>query len=256
MPVFRKLPVSNSSILLLWKNMKNKFSGFVFVMLFVLNTGIYAQSKIQLTTEKDKISYSIGLSIGNNFKQQTLDIALEPLMQGIRDALSEAKPLLPKQEIKATMGLFRQQMQRKMKQKKEVLAEKNLKDGERFLLKNKRRKTVETLPSGLQYEILKEGKEDGDKPGPEDTVTTHYRGTLIDGKEFDSSVKRGKPASFPVKGVIKGWTEALQLMQKGAKWKLFIPPHLAYGEGGAGKMIGPNATLIFELELLDIKLSR
>jgi len=131
------------------------------------------------------------------------------------------------------------------------LADKNQKEGEVFLAENKKKKGVITLPSGLQYQVIKEGT--GKIPKATDTVTTHYRGTLIDGTEFDSSYKRGEPASFPVNGVIKGWTEALQLMKVGSKWQLFIPSNLAYGPQGAGQAIGPNATLIFEIELLSIK---
>ena len=131
------------------------------------------------------------------------------------------------------------------------LAEENLSQGESFLAENGKRADVVSLPSGLQYEVINDG--DGDTPGKTDTVVTHYRGTLIDGKEFDSSHRRGEPASFPVNGVISGWTEALQLMAVGSKWKLFIPSDLAYGERGAGKVIGPHATLIFEIELLGIR---
>ena len=131
------------------------------------------------------------------------------------------------------------------------LAEENLSQGESFLAENGKRADVVSLPSGLQYEVINDG--DGDTPGKTDTVVTHYRGTLIDGKEFDSSHRRGEPTSFPVNGVISGWTEALQLMAVGSKWKLFIPSVLAYGERGAGKVIGPHATLIFEIELLGIR---
>ncbi len=231
--------------------MKFKFF-FVFVITTTfLASGLTAAESKLLKNEKDRISYSIGLSIGSNFKQQSIDVTLDPLMAGIKDALLDRKPMMTDQEIKETMDAFRKQMTTRMKQKKESQAAGNLADGEQFLRKNGKKAGVITTASGLQYEIIKKGT--GLKPALTDTVVTHYTGTLLNGKVFDSSHKRKSPATFPVNGVIKGWTEALQLMETGSKWKLFIPPGLAYGERGAGNVIGPNATLVFEIELLEIK---
>jgi len=157
---------------------------------------------------------------------------------------------MTEQEIQETLKTFQQEMAAKQAEKTKQLAEINKKEGEAFLAENKKKEGVKTLPSGLQYKILTEGS--GKTPKETDTVTTHYRGTLIDGTEFDSSFKRGQPASFTVNGVIKGWTEALQLMKEGSKWQLFIPSDLAYGDRGAGGQIGPHATLIFEVELISI----
>jgi FKBP-type peptidyl-prolyl cis-trans isomerase FklB len=214
------------------------------------SSGLWAQRKVVLQSETDRISYSIGLSIGNNFQEQSIDINLEPLMQGIADAMKREKPLMTDEEIQQTMERFRQTMTAKMQQQKEALADKNQQAGDTFLKENQTKKGIVTTASGLQYQVVQEGT--GETPGPTDTVVTHYRGTLLNGQEFDSSYKRGQPAVFPVNGVIRGWTEALQLMKTGAKWKLFIPAQLAYGERGAGNAIGPNETLIFEIELLEI----
>jgi FKBP-type peptidyl-prolyl cis-trans isomerase len=208
-----------------------------------------AQETTKLESQKDKLSYSIGLNIGTSLKQQPgLDLNPDVLAAGIKTALTGSKPLLTDQEIRETMTA----LQKEMMSKQVEIAEKNKKEGEAFLAANKKKPGVQALPSGLQYQVLVEGK--GPKPGPTDTVRANYKGTLIDGTEFDSSEKHGEPAVFPLNGVIKGWTEALQLMPVGSKWRLFIPSHLAYGEQGApGGMIGPNATLIFEVELLAIE---
>ena len=211
----------------------------------------HAEDRPVLKTDKDKVSYSIGLDIGTNFKRQSVDLDQKALAAGIADGLSGGKPLLTEDEVRKVLAQFQQQMAAKAQQLAQQLAEKNQKEGEVFLAENKKKKGVITLPSGLQYQVITAGT--GKIPKATDTVTTHYRGTLIDGTEFDSSYKRGEPASFPVNGVIKGWTEALQLMKVGSKWQLFIPSNLAYGPQGAGQVIGPNATLIFEIELLAIK---
>ena len=209
-------------------------------------------------TEKEKISYIFGLSIGANLKQQPTKIDLKKVLRGIEDSYAGKEPLMSEEDIRKTTENFKKRMsalrEKKMAEREREMkkvAEKNAREGRAFLKKNKKKKGVVTLPSGLQYEILKSGS--GKRPKAESTVVTHYRGKTIDGKEFDSSYKRGKPATFRVKGVIKGWVEALRLMKTGAKWKLYIPPELAYGERGAGRDIGPNATLIFEIELLGIK---
>jgi FKBP-type peptidyl-prolyl cis-trans isomerase len=208
---------------------------------------VYAEEKMVLKNQKDKMSYIIGMDIGNNLKKQSIDVDPNILSKGIKDALASGKPLLTEQEISETMAAF----QKEMMAKQEQVAKKNKAEGDAFLSENKKKEGVKTLPSGLQYKVIKTGT--GKKPKSTDTVTTHYRGTLINGTEFDSSYKRGQTVSFPVSGVVPGWTEALQLMEEGAKWQLFIPSNLAYGERGAGGLIGPNATLIFEIELISIQ---
>ena len=212
---------------------------------------VNAQENPVLKNQKEKVSYSIGLNIGRNvggdLKKQSIDIDPKILAKGFQDALAGTKTLLTDQEIQETMAAF----QKEMMAKQAEIAKKNKERGEAFLAENKKKEGVKALPSGLQYKVIKAGT--GKKPKLGDTVTTHYRGTLMDGTEFDSSYKRGQPATFPVSGVVPGWTEALQLMEEGAKWQLFIPPNLAYGERGAGSVIGPNETLIFEIELISIQ---
>jgi FKBP-type peptidyl-prolyl cis-trans isomerase FklB len=201
---------------------------------------VSAQENLVLKNQKDKVSYIIGMNIGNDLKRQSIDISPKILAEGVQQALAGSKPLLTEQEIQETMMAFQKEMMAKQKER-----------GDAFLAENKKKEGVKTLPSGLQYKVIKAGT--GKKPKLTDTVTAHYKGTLIDGTEFDSSYKRGQPVSFQVSGVIPGWTEALQLMEEGAKWQLFIPSNLAYGERGAGGIIGPNATLIFEFELISIQ---
>jgi FKBP-type peptidyl-prolyl cis-trans isomerase FklB len=233
------------------------------VVVAVLIVGLWScqgnkEKKLTLETHKQKVSYSIGLDIGRNLKRGEIDIDLEALARGLEDAISDSTPLLTDAQMQETMRQFQQEMMAKQQDKTiqqseeaKMLGEKNQKDGEVFLAENAKKEGVTTLASGLQYKVIKSGS--GPKPKLTDEVTTHYRGTLIDGTEFDSSYKRGKPTSFPVNGVIAGWTEALQLMPVGSKWQLFIPSNLAYGARGAGRDIGPNATLIFDIELLAIK---
>jgi FKBP-type peptidyl-prolyl cis-trans isomerase FklB len=192
----------------------------------------------------DKTSYALGLSIGNNFRSTGIDkLQLEDFVKGVSDVLGEKEPAMSYDEAKTVINDFFVNL---MEERKEL----NRKAGEEFLGINGKKAGVVTLPSGLQYEVLKAG--DGKKPTASDTVSCHYHGTLINGEVFDSSVERNQPAEFGVTQVIQGWVEALQLMPVGSKWRLFIPPHLAYGEHGAGEHIGPNATLIFDVELLDI----
>lgn len=203
-----------------------------------------AQKKPKLKTELDSVSYSLGLSIGHNLVQQGLDDLNDDLfVQGVMTVLEGAEEHLTQEQSQDILVKYFRSLQEKQQQA-------NVEAGKSFLEDNKKREGVVALESGLQYEILKEGS--GTKPKATDKVRTHYHGTLIDGTVFDSSVERGQPAEFPVNGVIKGWQEALQLMPVGSKWKLYVPPHLAYGERGAGGVIGPNATLIFEVELLEI----
>jgi FKBP-type peptidyl-prolyl cis-trans isomerase FklB len=223
----------------------------VLLCIVALTIQLSAQTKPTLTTEKDKVSYIIGTDIAKNLKKQGIDIDPELLFKGLKDAFTDQKLLLSDEEIQQVMSAFQQEMMAKQSKKAGELAEKNQKEGDAFLAANKKKDSVVTLPSGLQYKVIVEGK--GKIPALYDTVTTNYRGTLIDGTEFDNSYKRGEPATFPVSGVIPGWTEALQHMKVGSKWQLFVPSNLAYGERGAGQTIGPNATLIFEVELLSIK---
>ena len=220
----------------------------VVLSILFLVSQVAAQEKVVLKDQKDKVSYIVGMDIGNNLKKQSVSVNPRILAKGIEDALAGAKPLLTEQEIQETMMAF----QKEMMAKQTEAAKKNKTEGEAFLAENKKKEGVKTLPSGLQYKVMKAGT--GKKPKSNDTVTVNYRGTLIDGTEFDSSYKRGQPATFQVSGVIPGWTEALQLMEEGAKWQLFVPSNLAYGErGAAGGLIGPNATLIFEVELISIQ---
>lgn len=204
-----------------------------------------------LTTEKQKDSYALGMNVGRDLSRQPIDIDVTPFLQGMRDALEKRKSQLTDDEIKAALAQLQSQATTKAEAENKILGEANLKQGEEFLAGNKTKPGVVALPSGLQYKVITAGT--GPKPTAADTVVCDYRGTLINGKEFDSSYKRGQPASFPVGGVIKGWTEALQMMPVGSKWELFIPPDLAYGARGAGPDIGPNSTLIFEVELHSIK---
>lgn len=209
------------------------------------------QSAPTLTSKKEKVSYAIGMSLGTNLHRQSVEVDPKILQQGIEDGLAGGKTLLSEDEARATLTEFQSEMRQKQQEKMQQAGEANKKEGEAFLAANKTKDGVVTLPSGLQYKIMTVGA--GPKPTAGDSVVCNYRGTLIDGKEFDSSYKRGQPARFPVSGVIKGWTEALQLMPVGSKWQLFVPPDLAYAERGSGPDIGPNATLIFEVELLSIQ---
>jgi FKBP-type peptidyl-prolyl cis-trans isomerase FklB len=209
-----------------------------------------AEDGPKLTNLKDKVSYSIGMDIGNNLKKQSVDVDVDILAKGVKDALAGGETLLTGEEVRETLVALQQELRAKALERRKQDAENNKKEGEAFLAGNKTKEGVVSLPSGLQYKILRSG--DGPSPKGTDTVETNYRGTLINGTEFDSSYKRGQTAVFPVTGVIAGWTEALQLMKVGDKWQLFVPPELAYGERGAGP-IGPNSTLIFEVELLSIK---
>jgi FKBP-type peptidyl-prolyl cis-trans isomerase FklB len=210
-----------------------------------------AQDSAILKTQRDKVSYSMGLDIGRMLKMQGVDVDLELVTRGLKDAYTGNQPLLTDEEMQEVLTNFKKEFIAKQQELAKQQGEKNKREEEIFLETNKKKEGVQTLPSGLQYKVLKAGA--GKKPTATDTVTVHYRGTLIDGKEFDSSSRRGKPATFPVNGVIPGWTEALQLMEEGAKWELFIPSNLAYGERSAGGDIGPNATLIFEVELISIE---
>jgi FKBP-type peptidyl-prolyl cis-trans isomerase FklB len=211
----------------------------------------FAADAPELKSDKEKLSYSIGMDIGGKLKQQSIDVDPELLAKGLKDSFGGGKTILTEDEARQALMEFQQRQMAKQAETMRILGEKNKAVGEKFLAENAKKEGVKTLPSGLQYKEITPGK--GKSPKSTDTVTTNYRGTLIDGTEFDSSYKRGQPATFPVTGVIPGWTEALQLMKEGAKWELYLPSNLAYGERGAGKEIGPNATLIFEVELISVQ---
>jgi FKBP-type peptidyl-prolyl cis-trans isomerase FklB len=214
-------------------------------------SGPKSATALTLKTAKDKTSYAVGLNIGNSMRKDGVDIDPSILARGLKDALAGGKTLLTDEEAKTAMVALQNDLRKKQEAKLQQVGETNKQEGEAFLAANKTQDAVVTLPSGLQYKVLKEGT--GPKPSASDSVVCHYRGTLLNNTEFDSSYKRGQPATFPVGGVIKGWTEALQLMPVGSKWQLFVPSELAYGARGAGANIGPNATLVFEVELLSIQ---
>jgi FKBP-type peptidyl-prolyl cis-trans isomerase FklB len=206
------------------------------------------------TDKKGKISYSMGYNIGSSWKRngfETNDVDLNILLNGLRDSMQNKDALIPEKENRELLTAFQADLRTRREEKRKQLGEKNKIETEKFLAENKTKPGVQVLPDGLQYKILTEGK--GPKPATNDTVVVNYRGTLVDGTEFDSSYKRGQPATFRVTGVIKGWSEALQMMPVGSKWQLFIPPDLGYAERGSGVNIGPNATLLFEVELVSIK---
>ena len=228
-----------------------KYHWIIILGLLMFSSQVLGEEKGGPKNQKDKVSYIIGMDIGTNLKKQSVEINPEILLRGIKDGLSGNKPLMTDQEMKDTIAAFQKEMQAKQEEVNKKMGDKNKKEGETFLAENKKKEGVVSLASGLQYKVIKKGN--GKKPKSNDTVTTHYRGTLINGTEFDSSYRRNQSVSFPVNGVIAGWTEALQLMEEGAKWQLFIPSALAYGEKGAGPQIGPHATLIFEVELISVQ---
>jgi FKBP-type peptidyl-prolyl cis-trans isomerase FklB len=211
---------------------------------------LLAADESPLKTQQDKLSYMLGMNIGRDLKRNDVPVNPDLYLRGLKDSLSGGKTLLTEEEATQVMNAFRAEMREKQTAKQREAGDKNKKDGEAFLAANKAKEGVKTTPSGLQYKVLVQGT--GKVPTTNDTVTTHYRGTLIDGTEFDNSYKRGEPASFPVTGVIKGWTEALLMMPVGSKWQLVIPAEIAYGERGRPS-IPPNSTLLFDIELLDIK---
>jgi FKBP-type peptidyl-prolyl cis-trans isomerase FklB len=221
------------------------------VALMVISSAAPSQKKAELKTQRQKASYGIGMDIGKNFKEQFPDVDVDAMVRGFRDALAGAKPAVAQKELDSVMTIFQQEMVQRRSERIAAEGSKNLKAGEACLAENKSKAGVVTLPSGLQYKIITMGT--GPKPTPKDTVRCNYRGTLVNGKEFDSSYKRGQPAEFILGQVIPGWIEALQMMPVGSKWELWIPPNLGYGERSMGADIGPNSTLIFEVELLGIK---
>jgi FKBP-type peptidyl-prolyl cis-trans isomerase FklB len=210
-----------------------------------------AQEAAALKTDKDKLSYAMGMDLGNQLKANQVEIDPALFARALQDVLAGGKTLLTDAEAKAVISELQKAMLVRRSNEVQAAGAKNRTEGEAFLAANKAKEGVVTLPSGLQYKVITNGT--GPKPTAEQTVVCQYKGTLLDGKEFDSSFKHGQPATFPVNKVIKGWTEVLQLMPVGSKWQVYIPSSLAYGERGAGADIGPNATLIFEIELLAIK---
>ena len=203
-----------------------------------------------LKTQKDKFSYALGMKMGQNFQKQSVPVDPAILSRGIKDAMAGGKTLLTDDEAQAAIMAVQTEVRKQQQEKAQAAGAANKKEGDAFLAENKTKDGIVTLPSGLQYKILTAGT--GPKPTPSDSVVCNYRGTFINGTEFDSSYKRGQPATFPVTGVIKGWTEALQLMPVGSKWQLFVPSDLAYGDSGRPG-IEPSSTLIFEVELLSIE---
>lgn len=215
-------------------------------------------TKADLKTEEDNVSYCLGFSMGSSFKKEDLKVNLDVYAKGMKDGFTGGGQILNEDEIAQTMMAFQQKMRAKkqaeykqMMEERKKLGEENKIKGKEFLEANKAKEGIVTLKSGLQYKILNKGS--GASPKATDTVKCEYRGTTIDGREFDSSYKRGEPATFALNRVIKGWTEGLQLMKEGGKWQFFVPPELGYGERGAGQDIGPNEVLIFEIELLNIE---
>jgi FKBP-type peptidyl-prolyl cis-trans isomerase len=200
---------------------------------------VVAQNNPELKTQKDRLSYAVGVDMGNSLKKNAIDVDADIVARGIKDTLTTGKPLMTDQEVRAAIMTAQKEMQVKRDEKSRA-----------YLAANKKKKGVKALPSGLQYKVITQGK--GKTPKTTDTVTVNYKGSLVDGTEFDSSYKRGQPATFPVNGVIKGWTEALQLMKEGSKWELVIPADLAYGDQGRPG-IPPGSTLIFEVDLISVK---
>lgn len=227
------------------------FAVAVVCLTLVMSGTAFAADVTTLKGEKDKLGYSIGMDVGSVIKRQGVEVNPDAVAKGFKDAYTGGKTLLTEEEMRQTIQALQTKLMERQAEEMKRLGDKNKGEGEKFLAENAKKEGVKTLPSGLQYKELKAGT--GKTPKTTDSVTTHYSGTLIDGTEFDSSYKRGEPVTFPVSGVIAGWTEALQLMKEGAKWQLFIPSSLAYGERGAGRDIGPNATLIFEVELIKVQ---
>lgn len=231
----------------------------VMALLLLVSTGIACaqnegeadNSQGALESLEDRASYAIGMNMAQGMKSQDVPIDLDLLIQGMRDAFAEGETRLTPEEMQKALQEFQQMMVQRQQQARAAQGEQNQQQADAFFAENKDKEGVMTTDSGLQYMVLEEG--DGPKPSVDDRVTVHYTGTLLDGTKFDSSVDRGQPATFPVKGVIQGWQEAIPLMSVGSKYKLWIPPNLAYGANGQGPVIGPNAALVFEVELLGIE---
>jgi len=229
---------------------KLQFILLIFLSLIILFSTCLAGDDLDLNDKKVRLSYSVGYQVGNDFVRQGKDINPDVLLKGVLDAMSGNEPLMSPQEMRTVLTALQREVVAAQEKRMREEAEKNLKAGRAFLDENGKEEGVRIMPSGLQYKVLHEGS--GKTPTEHDMVTVHYRGTLIDGTEFDSSYRRGQPASFRVDGVIKGWTEALLMMKEGDKWELFIPPDLAYGDKRTGK-ISPNSTLVFEVTLISVQ---
>jgi len=211
---------------------------------------LFADENTVLETQRQKESYSIGYQVGLSIKTDGVEINFDKLVQGLQDAVNEQEPLLSNEEMRTLIVALKEKAREVQMQKFREAVVKNAEESAKFLEENGKKEGIKTTDSGLQYKILKEGE--GEIPQEEDFVTVHYRGTLLDGTEFDSSYSRGEPQKFQTDGVIKGWTEALQMMKEGSKWEIFVPPDLAYGKGGMHPQIPPNSVLVFEIELLSI----
>jgi FKBP-type peptidyl-prolyl cis-trans isomerase len=217
-----------------------------------VTVALAAQDASELKSSKEKISYALGMQMGSDLHKQTLDLDLATLMKGLEESYNGTKTLLTEDEMHAVLADAKAEYQKKQAALREEKAEENLKKGETFLAENKNKEGVVALPTGLQYKVLEQGS--GSVPALHDHVVCSYRGMLLDGTEFDDSSRHNGPSTFPVKGVIRGWEQALLMMPEGSKWQLFVPPDLGYGKMGAPSMnVPPNATLIYELELLDVK---
>jgi FKBP-type peptidyl-prolyl cis-trans isomerase FklB len=228
-----------------------KYLGISALCLMMLGCQGSKEEKVALRNQKDSLSYAVGLDIARNLKRQSLDIDLDVLERGVKDLYTGGATALTDSESQSITIVLRRQMMARHAAERKVQAEKNLKDGTAFLAENGKKEGVTTLPSGLQYKVLSMGT--GKKPTRDQSVVVNYKGMFIDNSEFDNTYKLGGPSTFPVNGVIKGWTEAFQLMPVGSRWQLFISPDLAYGERGSGQIIPPEATLIYEIELIQIK---
>jgi len=225
--------------------MKIRYLPALLACVFVV--AAHADEKVSLKTQKQKFSYAVGLQVGQSLLRQGVDLDVNAFTLAIHDVVNGAQPRLTMDELKSVL----QTEQKKLLAEQAVVAKKNAAAGKKFLAENQKKKGVVETPSGLQYEILKRGN--GKKPTKDSIVTVNYRGTLIDGREFDSSARHGKPATLQVDKVIKGWQEVLPMMSVGSKWRIFVPPQLAYGDRGAGQVIGPDETLIFDIELLKVQ---
>lgn len=227
-----------------------KFLAALFVVPFVISP---AEAGEALKTKHDKESYGVGVDVATNFKRLGLDLNLDALIKGMRDVYAGSKLALSDQELVQVMSTYQQELQNKQIAAQKSLMEANQKAGDEYMAKFRAEAGVVALPSGVLYQVIKEGN--GPKPGATDTVETRYKGYFINGKEFDNSDRAGGAVTFNLQGVIAGWQEVLQLMPTGSQWKVAVPPQLAYGPQGAGREIGPNMTLVFEIELLSIKKS-
>lgn len=228
-----------------------KYILFIALSISIVACQSNTQNKVELKSQNDSVSYSIGMSIGQNLKMQSIQIEPTIVAQGIKDILDSTKTMMSEEEAQSCMMEFQKKMMSKQEETMKAQSDKNKTEGISFLEENKKNAGITVTASGLQYKVEKMGT--GKKPAATDTVTVHYRGTLINGTEFDSSIKRGEPTTFPLNQVIKGWTEGVQLMPVGSKFTFYIPAELAYGERGAGNLIGPSSALIFEVELISFK---